>query len=316
MSHATDAASLERYLTELRVERRYSEHTIKAYRRDLTAFLRFLAEVQQQAAGDCDRHAVRSWAARLHSAGKAPKSIARGLSSVRRFFEYLREQGERADNPANGVRAPKAERRLPKALDADRVGALFKVSGDSSLELRDLAIMELLYGSGLRLAELVGANLIDLSLEQRMLRVRGKGSKERDVPLGRLCIEALRRYLRTRSDRAPDAPLFAVSGKRGERRISPRTVQHRLKHWSTVLLGTSELHPHMLRHSFASHLLESSGDLRAVQELLGHSDIATTQIYTHLDFQHLARVYDAAHPRARKVPVAAAASAEPGETDG
>ncbi|MEM1230362.1 MAG: tyrosine recombinase XerC [Pseudomonadota bacterium] len=305
MTDDPNSALIERYLTELRVERRYSPHTIAAYRRDLKAFLTHLQATSTLALVDCDRQTLRGWAARLHSQGQAPRSIARALSSLRRFYEHLREQGARLDNPVQGVRAPKAERKLPKALDADRVGALFTntpfaATDADPLALRDLAMMELLYGSGLRLSELVGANRVDLSFEDASMRVRGKGAKERIVPLGRLCVEALRRYLATRNAVTPEAPLFTAG--RAERRISPRTVQHRLKHWSQQLLGTSELHPHMLRHSFASHLLESSGDLRAVQELLGHSDIATTQIYTHLDFQHLAKVYDAAHPRARATP--------------
>lgn len=292
--------SLTAYLNELRTARRYSEHTLSAYRRDLVTFAEFLGSDDADALERCDRHAVRAYAARLHSRGRAPKTIARTLSSLRRYFEYLRERGTRKDNPAQSVRAPKAKRRLPQALDADRVGALFAISGDAERDLRDLAMLELLYGSGLRLAELVDTNLGDLNLEAAMLRVRGKGSKERDLPVGRLCREALSRYLKARGTSDVTAPLFVSRGRGGERRLSARAVQYRLKHWSQRLLGTTELHPHMLRHSFASHLLESSGDLRAVQELLGHSDLATTQVYTHLDFQHLASVYDAAHPRAQR----------------
>ena len=282
------------FLEELEKERRYSPHTVAGYRRDLQAFCAYLHSTDAGALAKVDNHRVRSFAARLHASGKAPKTIQRALSSIRGLFEFMREQALVPSNPAIGIRAPKAGRRLPKTLDADRASALFTDAARSPIEKRDRAIIELLYGSGLRLAELVNANVGDADLDSRMIRVLGKGRKVREVPLGRQCVAALRAYLQGRADLSTQAPLFTARNGR----ISPRTVQSRLKKLSKQVYGSAELHPHMLRHSFASHLLESSGDLRAIQELLGHSDIATTQIYTHLDFQHLAKVYDAAHPRA------------------
>ncbi|MFK7916385.1 MAG: tyrosine recombinase XerC [Pseudomonadales bacterium] len=279
------------FLNELRQIRNYSPNTISAYQRDLAQFDRLRGATPLT---KVDSHLVRRFAAQLHASGKAPKTVARALSSVRTLFEYLREQRLLSTNPAVGVRAPKSERKLPKTLDADRASMLFEESVSSALELRDRAMVELLYGSGLRLSELVSANIGDADLKAASIRVTGKGRKVRDVPLGRQCVQALERYLGGRTNRATTAPLFTARG----RRISQRSVQSRLKKLSQTALGTSELHPHMLRHSFASHVLESSGDLRAIQEMLGHSDIATTQIYTHLDFQHLAKVYDEAHPRA------------------
>jgi integrase/recombinase XerC len=215
---------------------------------------------------------------------------------VRRFFEYLRRLGEIDINPATAVSGPKQERRLPKALDADLSSRLFDSPAETPRDKRDAAMLELFYGSGLRLAELVSLNVGDLDLDEAMVTVLGKGSKERRVPLGSHSIRAIRTWLATRPRAGSDAPLFTG---RGEGRISHRTVQNRVKAAAAKSLGSDALHPHMLRHSFASHLLESSGDLRAVQELLGHANLTTTQIYTHLDFQHLAQVYDKAHPRAQ-----------------
>jgi len=229
------------------------------------------------------------------------------LSSLRSFFRFLERHGDITEDPTIGNRAPKTRSRLPGTLDTDQASQLFHFEAKTPQEKRDLAMAELLYGSGLRLSELTGANLGDLDLDTGFMTVRGKGSKTRQVPLGSHCVQAIRRWLAAREDiplpapgrEAAATPLF--TGRPGSR-ISPRTVQLRLKKLSVRQLGSDQLHPHMLRHSFASHLLESSSDLRAVQELLGHSDISTTQIYTHLDFQHLARVYDAAHPRAQRRP--------------
>ncbi|MGI9324193.1 MAG: tyrosine recombinase XerC [Pseudomonadales bacterium] len=284
------------FLTELEKGRHYSPHTVAAYRRDLLNFCAHLGDVAGVALATTNSHQVRSFAARLHASGKSAKTVQRALSSVRGLFEFMREQHLLSTNPAVGIRAPKAQRRLPKTLDADRAAALFTDVAATPIEKRDRAMIELLYGSGLRLSELVSADVADADLETGIIRVLGKGRKVREVPLGRLCIEALQAYLQTRAELRPEEPLFTARGKR----ISPRSVQSRLKKLSQLAFGSAELHPHMLRHSFASHLLESSGDLRAIQEMLGHSDIATTQIYTHLDFQHLAKVYDAAHPRAHQ----------------
>lgn len=282
---------LGKYLDHLTFEKDYSRHTVDAYRRDIK---RFQTQVPD-AWADVKAHQVTTYIGWLHSQGRSPRTINRQLSSLRSFFEFLRKRHVLTDNPAAGARPPKQKSRLPKTLDADRTSQLFQKPAKTNLEKRDRAIVELLYGSGLRLAELVAASITDLDLADRTITVIGKGKKTRHLPLGRACAAALKEWLATRGPLNNDAPLFTG---RGDNRISPRTVQYRLRALGIADLGTGELHPHMLRHSFASHLLESSGDLRAVQELLGHSDISTTQIYTHLDFQHLAKVYDAAHPRA------------------
>ncbi len=284
---------LDRYLDYLTHERRYSTHTLEAYRRDLCAFR---ARVDCEGWSDCKPHHVREHLAHLHARGRAPRTIARALSSLRAFFAFLVRREMFAANPAAGVVAPKRGRPLPKALDIDQAAKLFDAKAASRTELRDCAMLEVLYGCGVRLAELVGIDLRDIDLANGFLTVTGKGNKTRIVPLGEPAVQAIEAWLATRPGIPAAAPLF--TGRRANR-ISPRTVQVRLKKLSAARLGTDVLHPHMLRHSFASHLLESSGDLRAVQELLGHADISTTQIYTHLDFQHLAKVYDAAHPRAK-----------------
>ena len=239
---------------------------------------------------------MRAHLGRLHARGRSPRTIARVLSSLRAFFTFAVRHEALPANPAAGIAGPKRGKPLPRALDIDRAARLFDAKARSKTELRDRAMVEVLYGCGVRLAELVGIDLKDVDLANGFATVTGKGNKTRIVPLGEPALEAIRAWLATRPGALPGAPLFTG---RGEARISPRTVQLRLKRLSAAELGTDALHPHMLRHSFASHLLESSGDLRAVQELLGHADIATTQIYTHLDFQHLAKVYDAAHPRAK-----------------
>jgi len=290
-------AVLDRFLAYLEVERRYSPHTMAAYRRDLS---RFAADVDTPWA-EVRSHQVTAHIARLHGRGLKPRSIQRVLSSLRSLYRYLKRQRVVSEDPTVGNRGPKSRRRLPGALDTDQAAQLLNFDAATPTELRDRAMAELLYGSGLRLAELTGANVADLDLAEGFMTVRGKGSKTRRVPLGRHCVAALEAWLGCRADPPPadgsPRPLFTG---RGANRISPRTVQQRLKRLAARQLGSTELHPHMLRHSFASHLLESSSDLRAVQELLGHADISTTQIYTHLDFQHLAKVYDAAHPRSKR----------------
>ncbi|MCR9278328.1 MAG: tyrosine recombinase XerC [Pseudomonadaceae bacterium] len=289
---ASLAERIDSFLTEAEQTQRLSPHTLSAYRRDLNALPELLGDSNWQRLTSND---IRAGIASLNRSGLAPSSIARQLSSWRSLFTWLVARGDLPANPADNVRPPKRPRKLPRNLDADRTTLLFGANDDSDRSLRNDAIVELFYGSGLRLAELVGINLRDIDLEERSVRVVGKGSKDRIVPLGRASVAALTRWLSRRDTSRPDAPLFTG---RGANRIAHRTVQSILKTISKDRLGSNELHPHMLRHSFASHVLESSGDLRAVQELLGHSDIATTQIYTHLDFQHLAKVYDAAHPRA------------------
>ncbi len=284
---------LRGFLDYLTFEKRYSAHTLKAYRRDIERF----AAANGTAWSEIKPKQVSSMVAKLRSRGASPRTCQRLLSSLRSFFRFLEKQGIVNANPAASIRAPKRANRLPNTLDADLTAKLFDLKPRNALEKRDLAMIELLYGSGIRLSELVRIDIHDLNLANGLVRVTGKGEKTRIVPLGTQSITAIESYLATRSGVEPSAALFVTgTGKR----VSPRTVQQRVKRWGQARLGSNVLHPHLLRHSFASHVLESSGDLRAVQEMLGHADIATTQIYTHLDFQHLAKVYDTAHPRAEK----------------
>jgi len=284
-SHATE------FLHHLAAEKRYSKHTIDGYQRELRKFCAFFpGDLASVVTSD-----VSSFTATLRHQGLQAKSIQRALSAIRSFYNYMQRQGVVSSNPAAVARAPKANRKLPKVLDTDQAARLFDKKANTPTELRDRAILELLYGSGLRLTELVTLDIGDVDLTGGLARVLGKGNKARLAPLGRHCISALQAWLDEHPCYHHTAPLFTG---RGHQRISPRTVQARLKKIAQEQLNDDSLHPHMLRHSFATHMLESSGDLRAVQELLGHSDIATTQIYTHLDFQHLAKVYDSAHPRA------------------
>jgi len=248
-----------------------------------------------------DSFGVRRFAAESHRKGLGPRSVARRLSAVRTFLNYLIETGVLKSNAGVHVQAPKAPRRLPATLDADQVASLLAISGDEPATLRDRAILELFYSSGLRLAELVGLNLGDIDAADRTVRVLGKGSKERVVPVGKQALAAHSDWLAVRSELARPEERALFVGLRG-RRVTPRTVQKRVNEWAKRQGAPTSVHPHMLRHSFATHLLESSGNLRAVQELLGHASLSTTQIYTHLDFQHLAHVYDQAHPRARRRP--------------
>lgn len=287
-------ADVERFLTHLVVERRASDHTVAAYRRDLARFVENSGEIPT---AKIKSHHVQGFAGALHARGLSPKTIARHLSSVRSFFDYLVRHREVGANPASGVRAPKQRERLPKTLDPDQTAQLFSERAESAIEVRDRAMLELLYGSGIRLAELVDIDIRDLDLANGFVTVTGKGRKTRVVPIGKAALDAIEAWLAKRPEASGREPLFT---SRGSARMSPRNVQLRLKKIAARTTGNDGVHPHLLRHSFASHLLESSGDLRAVQELLGHADISTTQIYTHLDFQHLAKVYDAAHPRARR----------------
>ncbi|MFJ3483803.1 tyrosine recombinase XerC [Pseudomonas sp. NPDC090202] len=289
---------LDAYCTHLRSERQVSPHTLDAYRRDLGKVLGYCEKQHIDSWKQLDTQAMRSLVARLHSQGQSSRSLARLLSAVRGFYQYLNREGLCEHDPANGLSPPKGERRLPKTLDADRTGQLLDGGvEDEFLARRDQAILELFYSSGLRLSELTGLNCEQLDLADGLVQVQGKGSKSRVLPVGRKARAALEEWLKQRTLANPvdDAVFISQQG----RRLGPRSIQLRVKAAGERELGQN-LHPHMLRHSFASHLLESSQDLRAVQELLGHSDIATTQIYTHLDFQHLATVYDSAHPRAKR----------------
>ncbi|MES1945219.1 tyrosine recombinase XerC [Salinisphaera sp. PC39] len=293
-------AAITAFVTHLRHERRVSPHTLDNYRRDLDAAASWCDERGIADWADLDVHGVRSLVAARHRKGAAPSSLARLLSSLRTFYNWLIREGAAGANPAADVRAPKRRRPLPKTLDVDEVSQLLDADpGQDPVAVRDRAILELFYSSGLRLAELVGLDEADLDLPSREITVLGKGNKQRRLPVGAKAAAALKRWLALRADLAgPDEPALFVSN-RGTR-LARGSVAARLKRRAAEAGLPGRLHPHKLRHSFATHLLESSGDLRAVQELLGHADIGTTQIYTHLDFQRLAKVYDEAHPRARR----------------
>lgn len=288
------------YLAELAEQRRLSPHTLSAYRRDLECLLRTAKELPlEQLQG---LH-IRRFVGALHAGGLSPRSLARVLSAWRGFFDWLGERGLVSANPCAGVRAPKAARRLPKALSVDEAARLMQSPDAASpaLEARDAAMCELFYSSGLRLAELLALNFADLPdiLTEGEVRVLGKRAKTRIVPVGQAAREALSAWAEWRSQLATPGELALFVNQRG-RRIGARTVQDSLAKRALALGLSKHVHPHMLRHSFASHVLQSSGDLRAVQEMLGHGSIASTQVYTHLDFQHLASVYDRAHPRAKR----------------
>ena len=291
---------IDRFIEHLARERRLSPHTCSNYRRDLLALQDFCAAAGIEAWSRVGGFNLQQFAGAAHRRGLSPRSIARRLSAARSFFSYLVREGELTNNPGADVRAPKSRRRLPVNVDADRMAALLAIDGDDPLTRRDAALMELLYSSGLRLAELVGLDLGDIDFGDRTVTVLGKGNKTRILPVGRHALDALGAWLKLRGQLAPDASERAVFVSRRGGRLSPRAVQARVQYWAQRQGLDVNLHPHLFRHSFASHVLESSGDLRGVQEMLGHADIGSTQIYTHLDFQHLARIYDRTHPRARK----------------
>ena len=296
---------IERFASHLTHERRMSGHTVAAYRHDLATLTAFCDERKIPRWSALDNAQVRFFAAALHAGGLGPRSIQRRLSAVRTFYEFLLREGSCKLNPAVGVRSPKTKKRLPATLDADQMARLLEFRADDSLSARDKAIMELFYSSGLRLAELVSLDLSAIDLADRTVRVLGKGAKTRVLPMGRFAVAALKKWLVERAALPRDtaagtADEAAVFIGRSGRRLTARAVQLRVASWARRQGLHVHVHPHMFRHSFATHLLESSSDLRGVQELLGHSDIGTTQIYTHLDFQHLAKVYDASHPRARR----------------
>ena len=284
------------FLSHIQVERRMSAHTLDAYRRDLAAFTAWLAGQEAPDLLLVQPDQLRAFIAAEHRRGLSPKSLQRRLSACRSFYQWLLRHGRIDNNPAASIRAPKAPRKLPQVLDADEATRLVEVPTDVPLGLRDRALLELFYSSGLRLSELCNLRWRDLDLASGLVMVTGKGNKQRSVPVGSHAGVALAAW-RKQNDAANDAAVFP--GRSGGP-ISQRAVQIRIKQLATRQGLFKRVHPHMLRHSFASHILESSGDLRGVQELLGHADIATTQIYTHLDFQHLAKVYDAAHPRAKR----------------
>jgi len=287
---------IDSFLSHLEVVRHLSPHTISSYRRDLDSFFTFLKE-KNDSWEEVQDHQVRGFVAQERRRGLSARSIQRALSSIRSFFNYLLDEEVVETNPAANISSPKSAQLLPKALDTDLVKRLLDFKPQGDIEIRDKAMVELLYSSGLRLSELCGLNMDSISIKERSCRVVGKGNKTRDLPVGEKAIQSLRDWLLVRENISSDANKALFLNKNGKR-ISTRSVQLRLERLSKKR-GLPMVNPHMLRHSFASHILESSGDLRAVQEMLGHSDIGTTQIYTKLDFQHLSKVYDDAHPRAK-----------------
>jgi len=290
---------IDAFLHHLRTERRLSANTCKHYQRDLVELLNWCEDTGIKHWKKLGTHQVRQYAAQCHRRGLGGRSIQRRLSALRSFYNYLLREKAVSLNPGLDVRAPKAEHHLPDTLSVDDMTRLLSVNTQDTLALRDLAILELMYSSGLRLAELVALDSKDVDFSERMVRVTGKSSKTRIIPVGDKAITALRSWLKLRPKQLAVGESALFTGRYGTR-LGARAIQKRVRQWARKQGIPGNLHPHTLRHSFASHLLESSSDLRAVQELLGHADISTTQIYTHLNFQHLAEVYDKAHPRARK----------------
>lgn len=296
---STEKDWIANFIRHLEYERRLSELTRKHYRRDLDALCNYCAEVGVERWRDLDSEHVRSFSAACYRRGLSPRSIQRRLSAARTFFRYLlREKHVKAD-PVVSVSAPKSGKRLPGNLDADRMARLLDIQGDGPLVDRDRAILELLYSSGLRLAELTDLDIYDVDIDDATVRVTGKGNKDRIIPVGKYALNALAKWYRSRPALAPPGEAALFVSNRGSR-LSRRSVQARVTHWAKRQGIDTKVYPHLFRHSFATHLLESSHDLRGVQELLGHANISTTQVYTHLDFQHLAQIYDRTHPRARR----------------
>ena len=294
-----DAVWIARFVRHLEFERRLSPLTCKNYRRDLETLAAWCEKSGVAGWDDLDSEHVRAYSASCFRKGLSARSIQRRLSASRTFFRYLIREKEVKKNPITSVSAPKGKKRLPGNLDADRMARLLDITGDGAIIDRDRAILELLYSSGLRLAELTDLNIGDVDMHDATVRVTGKGNKDRIVPVGRHALKALRQWSITRGDLANADEKAMFVSNRGTR-ISSRSVQARVKHWAKLQGIDANVYPHLFRHSFATHVLESSHDLRGVQELLGHANISTTQVYTHLDFQHLAQIYDQTHPRARK----------------
>lgn len=286
------------YWDFLRIEKQVSPHTLQNYQRQLVAASDLLLEMGIDAWEDVDSSSIRLLLTQSHKKGLSAKSIGLRLVALRQWFVYLIKIGKIASNPTLGIKSPKVGKHLPKNIDAEQMIQLLDVQSDMPSDIRDIAIMELMYSSGLRLSELQGLNLEEMDLKAREVKVNGKGSKERIVPIGSKALNAMNLWLNVRSQFKPkDTAVFI--NQRGTR-LSHRSIQLILKKWGEKQGLESHLHPHKLRHSFATHMLEASGDLRAVQELLGHSSLSTTQVYTHLNFQHLAKIYDSAHPRAKR----------------
>ena len=290
---------VKNFFVYLKNERGLSARTLTAYQRDLKLLLQFLDTQEIDRPEQVTQHHIRAFIAQRHRQGLGGKSLQRLLSAVRSLYRWMLREGLAEHNPATPVRAPKSPRHLPATLDADSIGQLLEIPCDTPLAIRDKAIMELFYSSGLRLSELASLRWEQLDLTSGMVTVTGKGNRTRMVPVGRMASKALLEWRKARGQFASFEQPFVFVSQRGTP-IATRTIQARIRYWAKRQGIPQNIYPHLLRHSFASHMLESSGDLRAVQELLGHADISTTQIYTHLDFQHLAEVYDKAHPRAKK----------------
>ena len=298
--HADAELMLAEFFTQLTVEVRASVHTVNSYRRDIKHLSDYCNAKSIAQWSELQHTDVRSHIAGRHRKGLSSKSLQRELSAIRSFYNYLLKKSQVSINPAQQIQAPKQARKLPKTLDVDQLTGLLEAGADSLLEIRDLAMFELFYSSGLRLAELVSLDIgVGLDAVAGEVTITGKRNKTRCVPVGNKALAAIQAWLARRGEMAASDEAALFVSRRGTR-ISPRMVELRLARWVQRQGMGLKVHPHMLRHSFATHLLQSSGDLRAVQEMLGHASIATTQVYTHLDFQHLAKVYDAAHPRARK----------------
>lgn len=290
---------IEQFLTYIATEKQLSPNTLQSYTRDLQRLLSFCQEHSLDNWQDLHAKHIRKFVAQIHRQGLSGSSIQRMLSTVRSFYRFLSRIQVVEQNPAEAVQAPKAPRKLPATLDVDQIVQLLEIPVTDVISARDAAIMELIYSSGLRISELVSLDIHSLDLSDRSLRVTGKGRKTRMLPIGGKALQAIDRWLDARHEFADYAENALFVSQRGTR-ITVRSVQQRMDYWGKRMGVQGKVHPHRLRHSFASHMLESSGDLRAVQELLGHEDISTTQIYTHLDFQHLMQVYEGAHPRAHK----------------
>ena len=289
---------IDKFIRHLKYERRLSPLTCKHYRRDLNSLQDYCEQIDIDRWPQLDGGTMRSFAATSYRKGLSPRSIQRQLSASRTFFRYLLREKHVKRNPVESVSAPRAGKRLPENLDADRMARLLNFSGKGPLVARDRAMLELLYSCGLRLAELTGLNLGDVDSADATAHVTGKGNKDRILPVGRHALEALAAWLKERVTLAAADETALFVSKKGTR-LSPRSVQARVDYWARKQGISTKVYPHLFRHSFATHLLESSHDLRGVQELLGHANISTTQVYTHLDFQHLAQIYDQTHPRAR-----------------
>lgn len=286
------------YWDFLRIEKQASPHTLSNYQRQLKAICQMLAEKGLEQWQDVDSSVVRWLLSQSHKQGLSAKSIGLRLVALRQFLAFLVQQGKLTANPATGIKSPKVGKHLPKNIDAEQISQLLNIESDEPMDIRDLAMMELMYSSGLRLSELQGLDLGDMDLATQEVRILGKGNKERIVPIGSKAVAALKRWLAVRLQFYPQD--YAVFLNKWGKRLSHRSIQLAMQKWGEKQGLSNHLHPHKLRHSFATHMLEASADLRAVQELLGHSSLSTTQIYTHLDFQHLAKIYDSAHPRARR----------------